>query len=335
MILTTPLHTPAVVLTHHCGQRNLKIKARFLLGSLLAPKQTRRWLGFIQANPVMQSLATSHPHLIDKIYRPYLYTRLSCAERVDALIGHYEFIFKTGLEKLVKNAAGSPVNMGKFSGKSGALYQLELSAINISHREGELCLRLASNGVNLYTITFIFLKTDGVSCVKIGCLQGMLADNGAEYIKQATRDLHGCRPKNLMISIVSDIANYFGCKDLLLTSNDNRISINQRRRQGITSNYDQTWEEIGAVKRPDGDYALDVGIGLQKKNIEDTPSHKRSEAKKRNALIDVIFVSVRTSLDQWKQTHEPARIFSFPVKMPAAEASIDTAVSNIPLSQSA
>jgi uncharacterized protein len=310
-------------LNHH-GQPNLKLKARFIVGSLLAPRQTRRWLGFIQAHPAMQALSATHPHLIDKIYRPYLSTRLNCAQRIDALIGHYQFMLKGGFEKLVAAAANSPISLSQFTGKSGTAYQLELSAINISHREGELCLRLSSGGVHLYTATFIVVYQRGKACVKIGCLQGIVADNGGERIKQATRDLHGCRPKNLMVSLVRDMADYFGCEQVLLVSNHNRISINQRRRQGITSNYDQTWEELGAIKQLDGDYALS-GTDLIRKNIDDTPSHKRSEARKRNALIDTLVLDTRAHLEQWKL--EPAKIFHFPAKIPSPATAAQPALS--------
>ncbi len=309
---------------NHCSKRNLKFKARFLLGTHLAPRQTRRWHAFLEARPAMREMAQAHPHLTDKIYRPYLSHRLGCAERVDALIGHYEFMYELGFENLAKHAAANPLTVAAFSGKSGGTYQIELSATNNSHREGELCLRLVSNGAYLYTITFIFLNKDGAYCVKIGCLQGMLADHGAHSIREATKDFHGARPKNLLISIVCDLADYFDCSHVLLVSNKNRISINQHRRNRIKSNYDQTWEEIGAVKQADGDYALTT-TRLPTKSIEDTPSHKRSEAKKRNALTEAIFASVRANFAQWKQAD--AQIIPFPAKTAPTETHTDFSAS--------
>ncbi len=320
MISTDLLHDLPVAHVNHCSKRNLKFKARFLLGALLAPRQTRRWHEFLEARPLMRDMAQAHPHLTDKIYRPYLSHRLSCAERVDALIGHYEFMYELGFENLAQHAAANRLTVAEISGKSGSTYQIELSATNHSHREGELCLRLASQGIYLYTITFIFLNKDGAYCVKIGCLQGMLADHGANSIRQATKDFHGARPKNLMLSIVCDIGDYFDCSEVLLVSNKNRISINQHRRNRIKSNYDQTWEEIGAQRTADGDYAL-AGTSLPGKRIEDTPSHKRSEAKKRNALTVAIFAAVRASFTQWKQAD--AQIIPFPAKTAPAETHID------------
>ncbi len=305
---------------NYCSTRNLKFKARFLIGKLLAPIQTRRWHRFLETHPVMREMAAIHPHFTDKIYRPYLSHRLNCAERVEALIGHYEFMHELGFENLVKHAAAAPLTIAEFSGKSGTTYQIELTATNISHREGECCLRLLSNGMDLYTITFIFLNIEGAYCLKIGCLQGMLADHGANSIREATKDFHGARPKNLMISVVCDIADYFDCSEVLLVSNRNRISINQHRRNRIKSNYDQTWEEIGAVKQADGDYVLGT-TRLPTKSIEATPSHKRSEARKRNALTEVIFAAVRASFTQWKQAD--AQIIPFPAKTAPAETTID------------
>jgi hypothetical protein len=127
---------------------------------------------------------------------------------------------------------------------------------------------------------------------------------GALWIKRVTRELHGCRPQNLMVSEVREIGNYFGCKGALLVSNKNRISINLWRRRQITSNYDQIWEEMSAMRRADDDFELPC-TGLLKIVFDALPSKKRSEAKKRSAMLDAVFQAVRARLDAIKS--EPDR----------------------------
>lgn len=291
------------------NRTRLKDRAKLSLGPIVYPIQTRRWLQFLNENPVLKELAKSYPRIIHKIYRPYLSNRLKCADRVDLLIGHYDLMFKAGLSDFVKQAAIRPITVCEFAGKSGAIFQLELSAINDSHREGELCLRLISNGVCLYSASFIFLERNEGSYIKIGCLQGVSSINGALWVKRATRDLHSFRPKNLLVSVIRDMGDYFGCKGTLLVSNENRISINRWRRRQISSNYDQTWEEMRATKRDDGDFELPC-TDFQKCAFETLPSKKRSEAKKRSMLLESIFYSVRARLNELRSTTSPVRTFS-------------------------
>lgn len=287
-------------------QRGFKDKAKLSLGSMVFPTQTRRWLQFIEDNQVLGELAQSFPRLIHKIYRPYLSNRLDCADRVDALISHYGLMFRAGFRDLIRRAAICPVTICEFFGKSGAGFRLELTAINVGHREGEFSLRLISDGESVYTVTFILLEQEGEHYIKIGCLQGTSASNGSAAIKRVTRDLHGCRPKNLLVSIVRDIGDYFGCRATLLISNQDRICINRWRRRRILSNYDQTWLEMGAVSREDGDFELSC-TEILKTSFDSIPSKKRSEAKKRSALLNSIFDAVRIRLDQEKSAPDFVR----------------------------
>lgn len=279
------------------AQKRVKDKLKLALGSLVYPGQTRRWLRFLNAHPSLAELARLNPRLIHKIYRPYLSNHLNCGERVDLLIGHYGLLFAAGAGQLVESAARAPVTLCTVVGKSAAAYDLQLSAINDGHREGELCLRLVREGMALYSVTFILLRLHGKTYIKIGSLQGIRSEHGALLMKQATRDMHACRPRNLLVSAVRDIGDYFGCVGTLLVSNRNRIALNRRRRRNILSDYDKMWQEMRATRRIDDDFELACS-GFQAPCLESVPSNKRSEARKRAALLHGVFDDVRRRLDQ-------------------------------------
>ena len=86
-----------------------------------------------------------------------------------------------------------------------------------------------------------------------------------------------------------------GCQALLLVSNRQRIAINLWRRWRISANYDQTWAEMGAVQRSDGFFQLDAQ-GLQTPDYEAVASKKRSEFKKRVALLDAVYLGLQERL---------------------------------------
>jgi uncharacterized protein len=277
-------------------QPNLKEKVILLMGAITHPVQTRRWLKFLKGNPILWDLAKSHPKLGIKIFRPYQSNHLDCSGRVNALIEHYQVLLPAGLGNFILQTAIHPKTVCEFAGKSGALYQLEISGGNMDNREGELVLWLKSNEVSLYRAAFSFFTRQGDAYIKIGCVQGVRADDGGSHVRFTTRDLYGCRPKNLMISVIRDLGNYFGCTGMVGIGNANRVIANPRD-QGPAPDYDQTWEELGAIKAADGDFHLPC-TGILKSHFDDIASKKRSEAKKKNALLESIFSSVRHALAQ-------------------------------------
>ncbi len=289
----------------HHPKSSFKDNLKISLGAFVYPVQTRRWRNFLSDHPVLGELAQRYPRIIHKIYRPYLSNHLGCAERVDVLIGHYEHLFRCGLREFVGQAALRPVQVAEFAGKSGQLFQLQLSAINVAHREGELALQLVHDGVCVYSASFVLISGPGHVYIKLGAMQGLRSSGGALIIKRITRELHGCRPKKLMVSMVRHIGDYFGCSLLLLVSNKNRIAINRRRSQRISSNYDETWEEMLAFKRTDGNFELPCSDAVPV-NFDLVPSHKRAEAKRRSALLFAAAGAISVSLDAWRHAPEPA-----------------------------
>ncbi len=280
-------HWPAVS-TAFLAQKKAKDKLKVGLGTLLFPRQTARWLRFLHSHPGMAGLARANPRLLYKIYRPYLSNRLACGARVDLLIGHYGLLFDAGARPILEAAARRPLALATVQGKDESQYSLHLSAINDGHREGD--------GVALYSLSFTLAQENGRRYIKIGSLQGIRSEHGAQWIRQATRNLHGCRPKNLLVAVVRDIGAYFACAGTILVSNRNRVAINWQRRRRILADYDDMWREMHASERPDGDFALSCS-GILPVDFDGVPSKKRSEAKKRAALQQSIFDAARECLD--------------------------------------
>lgn len=276
----------------------LKDNAKLFLGAIVYPVQSRRWRQFVRGNAILAELAQRYPRVRHKIYRPYLSGSLSCSERVDVLMAHYTHILRAGLGDLTGEAAALAVPLAEFSGKTGAVFQLRLSAINVGHREGELTLGLMQDGECLYSASFALISSDGAPSIALGALQGLRSLDGADVIRGVTRELHGCRPKKLMVSVVRSIGDSLGCCHLLLVSNKNRITVNGRRASRISANYDETWEEMGAQQRPDGNFELPCPDPGQ--DLALVSSNKRAEARRRSALLESVCGAVRLNLNERK-----------------------------------
>ena len=265
------------------------------LGAVFFPRQRTRWQAFLGSMPGLSSLAQLHPCLRFKIYRPYASRQLGCADRLALLEGHYRFLWQAGARALVERAARQPVVLAAFEGKDGALYRLQLTAIHDSYREGELCLRLTRDGQAFYLASFLFLpRADGVS-LQLGALQGLRSEAGKLAVKEATRALHGCRPKNLMVTALRDFGDFFACNNLFLISNDNRIALNARRRRHIAADYDLAWQELHALRMRDGNYHLPCAP-YRAPDLADVPSKKRADARRRGQLLQCMSADMRAQL---------------------------------------
>ena len=274
-------------------QHGHRIKAA--LGALVFPLQRARWQAFIAATPGLAALAQAHPSLLYKIYRPYANRQLACAARVDLLCGHYRFLWQAGARPLVEYVARRALVLASIEGKDGATYRVQLTAIHDSHREGDLCLRLTRDGVSLYLASFLFRPQPGGGAIALGALQGLRSAAGAQAVRDATRALHGCRPKNLMVAALRDFGDFFGCDHLSLVSNANRIALNWRRRRHISCDYDQAWQELHALPSSDGNYRLPCGP-CQMPDLEQVASKKRADARRRGAMLVQLAADMRRQL---------------------------------------
>ena len=286
-----------------CAAVKLQVRA------LAHPLLTRGWLQALNSHGALRELAHMQPRLLHKIYRPYLSSRLTQQQRLAALVSHYRFVLQHGLAPVVAQATRGRVELASFAGKSGTVYQIDLRAIVPMEREGELVLQLRCGETLVSSVAFSFLAdgTGHQASVGIGCLQGPQCGDGLELAREATRDLHGLRPKNLLVRLVQQLGYAYGCSQLLLVGNDNRAVLKQMRKGRVHADYNALWMEMGAQPRTDGDYALACGP-LTAPVMEEIASKKRSEARKRHELLAAVAASVVDGIAAPPQQQpEPAR----------------------------
>lgn len=272
-----------VALAHPGLCRKDRLKLR--LGAWLYPVAARRWLQYVHAEPLLSQACS--PKLLTKAFRPYLRSSLRCPDRVEVLINHYDTLGALGLLPLASAAAQAPQTLHTGEGKSGTPFTLELNAVHDGHREGELCLRLRLDGVSLFGLNFVLQRRGGTMQMLVGRLQGECGEAAREHVRLATKEFHACRPATLLVTAARQMAAVLGCDSVRLVCNKERIAINLWRRWRIRADYDQSWQELGAQRGADGYFEL-APLALQQLDYEQIPSKKRSEARKRAALLDAI-----------------------------------------------
>ncbi|MDM5180138.1 VirK/YbjX family protein [Massilia sp. DJPM01] len=261
-------------------RERLKLHARALLNR----RVTGQWLRVLNAHPVFSDLVRDTPKLLYKIYRPYMSNVLCAEARLRVLAAHYGFVFSRGLGPMIVAAARAGVPLGAVEGKTGTIYELQLRAVSTMEREGELVLQLCDAGTPVFSLAFTFAEEEGETIVCIGCIQGPKGGDGLEAIRNATRELHGVRPKHLLVTLVRQLGHAFGCGRVRLVGNANRVVHGAIRRGKVLADYDQMWNELGAEPRPDGDFGL-ACEPVREPDMEQIQSKKRSEARKRHAVV--------------------------------------------------
>lgn len=277
------------------GLAHARESAKLLLRALWHRTATRDWLAEINGSPLLRALAAARPRLVVKVHRPYLTGTLAPRRRVDVLRAHYDFVQRRGLGALTLAAARGGVVLARFEGKSGTAYRLELRAIEPMEREGELALQLFCADELLYSTAFAFFRDGAAPVLGVGCLQGPKGDGAPDLIRAATRDLHGMRPKQLMVRLLDNTAHALGCTALRLVGNANRAAWRAQRQGRVHADYDAFWRECGAVLRADGDYQLPCGP-LAPLDVAAIPSHKRAQARRRHELLQTVGVAVAAAL---------------------------------------
>jgi uncharacterized protein VirK/YbjX len=261
----------------------LRELAKIRLRAMLHPRQTPAWLHLLNSHPAFSEYLRTCPRFLYKVYRPYISTTLDAGQRLAAIRAHYEFIFRRGLGQVMARASMGAVTLAEVCGRSGLPYRIELRAVDRFDREGELVLQLVQEEA-LYTIAFTLAPRDGVQALSIGCIQGGKTADAREAIRVATRELHGLRPKQLMVNLVRQLAHDYGCERVLMVSNRNRVIYKAIRKGRVLADYDALWAELGARRRADGDYEMDCAP-LAAPDLETIPSKKRAEARRRHEVL--------------------------------------------------
>lgn len=301
-------------ITLRCGLRNelsgfafvresIKLSAR----ALLHPRQTDRWLQLLNSHPLFGQMLPSCPRLVNKIYRSYFSTRLSCEDRLAVLQFHYDTVIGRGLAPLVARAAKGPVELCRLDGKSARDYRIELRAGGVLCREGELILQLAHGDDLLYSIAFSFLHHFGATAIGIGCLQGKHGGGGLDQVRDATRELHGMRPKNLLVRLVRQFGHDHGCEQMILVGNEHRVVTTSMKQGKVHADYDALWTELDAWRRPDGDFCL-ACEDLPEPRMAEIASKKRSEARKRHEMLAGAIEAMRAQVVRSQRELAPLRL---------------------------
>ena len=299
------LYGLACVMYPHQANHRFAKRARFMYRALSNPSVWLPWRGFLESSP-FERLAQGFPRLYEKPLRPYLHKALGQDAILELVRGHYRFLqwyAPTGLVEALLDNRPFLLNEGSVAELEQPLL-LNLSYARHMQQEGELTLSLGfSDSLDtsehhrwISSLTFVLRQGPAGLELLVGGVQGGHSENSREEIRLATQVFHGLRPKHLLVHLLREIATLWGATRILAVS-DSAHCLTRARYRGrirIASSYDELWRDLGGELLDEGFYELPVA--RERRPLEEVPSRKRAQYRRRYALLDSIDAEIREKL---------------------------------------
>jgi uncharacterized protein VirK/YbjX len=224
---------------------------RFWLRSLLAPVTALRWRAFASAFLRDRGGALPDARLLSKPLHGYLVRGLTPSARAEVLLTHYHWCAERLDAAVLRTLLlGRRLEIAALEGRRGSAYRLVLAAATRAdihtQREGEFAIGLVREGCStpLSRLTFTFVEVGRRIVLAIGGLQGP-PGGGKRRVIEATRDLHGLRPKDAALLAARALAEALSIEEVHAVSDAHHVH-RYREGQGKFASYDLYWRERGA-----------------------------------------------------------------------------------------
>lgn len=291
LVRTAPMVHPGT------GTQSLFKWGKHCLRGLFFIRYSKAWFEILQS-PEMTAVARNRAYLFQKLQRPYLNRTLHTRQRFEALQQHYRFIttsFSPAIMEQVYGTAGKLLARLPLEGLGE--FGLRLSCSRLE-KEGDLVISFVNldNGKTLFTLAFSVTRFDiKPREIFIGGLQGNKLVNDKDLIIAITRNLHGLRPKALLLFALQELAGIWGVTRLRAVSDANHIYRHWQKRRAVAASYNQWWEESGGQLAADG--MFDLPAAFFPREIASLKANKRLLHRRRYVMLTEIAQQMNASLE--------------------------------------
>lgn len=280
--------------------------SKYLFRCVLHWRHQSAWLHFLRETPRMSAMLAHDPRLHERPMHEYINRKLPLARRYEIIESHYRHLFAHWPARMVDRIyLEGETSLGRFTLKNGSFAELQLRRPLGRGREGELALYLLdAEGRPLSSM--IFTLADGGRTVLIGCLQGAAAGLGLGAVREFTKQAHGLRPKNLLLSMLYALAQASDASQILGVGNDAHPF--SRHKGKIKADYDGFWTECLARPRPDGFHVLPLQEPTRDESLVES-KHRSAFRKReilRHAACSLLIRAIRGIADEAANTCVPA-----------------------------
>ncbi|MGR5194151.1 VirK/YbjX family protein [Vibrio rotiferianus] len=262
-------------------------RIKFIARALFYRKALIHLTNNIEA-PLLEMLCSRTHRFLEKPFRPYIVKSSPAFNRSDLVVSHYnqvsELFSVSNMQQIYTDVAG--LTLTEFVIDDIA-YSVRLVYEPRYQKEGDMSLVLFSEeDGNFYTLSFTLGVQQGARIIMIGGLQGApSSESNSLKIKKLTRKLYGQRPKSLMVSLLTLLAQIWGIETILAVKTHSHTYAAKRYSKGrIKTDYDALWQELGGIEFDRNFYSL--AVNTPRRDIEDMSRSKRSMYRRRYEWLD-------------------------------------------------
>ncbi len=265
--------------------------AKYWLRACLQGDAHARWMHFLRSQQSLRAMVAARPHLLWKLQRDYLQAGLPLRLKLAWLMQHHGWALQAlpaaALHALHTDAGFMLAELPLPEG----LLQLDLGSSERFAKEGEWVLRLQLAGHQIAALAFTVHHDPTEPCVHIGCLQGSDRAGQRDAVRDATKALHGLRPKQAVMTALYALMGALGVGQVQAVGNTSHVyQAKWRRRDRIAADYDGFWTELGGHPGAGGGWRLPAR--LARKALADVPSKHRAQLRRRQALEDLLVAQI-------------------------------------------
>lgn len=273
------------------GPMSLLRRVRFMWH---AWRRRREWRALRHVPPesaLGRALAT-RGGMVHVIAWPYIHRAWSVRQRVDTVVAHYREVDR---QPWLQVPPGQRAVLARLPLVQGEL-TLQLDQPAWMAKEGELTLSLFEGDLRLYSVAFSIAQRRGVPVIYVGAIQGRSVDGAQERYVALTRELHGCRPRDLLLQALLMLAESLRIGQVLAVCDFYRQHREPRLfarldRHIPSANYDEIWRDRGGVETVDGFFAFDTAWAPR--TLDTVPAKKRAMYRRRYELLGQLRDTVR------------------------------------------
>lgn len=258
--------------------KRLRQSIRYYFRTMRYRREISGFIGFLRQNPLWQPIFSQNSYRFNSLLSTYCDQRFSGQQRMSAMIDNFA---------LAEDMWSIPLAQQLIEQKKLLLvkltedYCIYLKINDIDPFEGFFAVSLENGSdARVYDASFTFLSPKSLLITSI---QGPNSEDAQHIVREATKALFGMRPMFMLVNIFKLFAQQFGC-ELLGIAHKNQAKYRWNDSSRLLFNYDEFWQENGAILNSQGYWQLPHEI--ERKSLEDIQSKKRSMYRKRYEMFD-------------------------------------------------
>ena len=283
--------------------------AVFVARCLLHPQRMSRLEKFFGQSELLRQVAQGYPFVFEQATRAFFYWRSTFEERARLIEDNMKFLTACFNDDFMLKLYGDKkIELWRMplDDTLGEM-NLVLCAESGQRKEGLAAVMFNLPGeVPVYQILFWIardelINRDGAWSMWIGAMQGPNVDDAKDLVKRITKRCHAYRTKNLILYAAQSVARNFGVEKIFAVTNAGYYANNHvRSDRKLKTSFGDFWSEVGGIETHDARF-FELPLTETRKTVEEIPSHKRAQYRRRFALLDDLDAAIDATLRTFKR----------------------------------